>query len=61
MTPIQTLDQLGISRFDYLVNNAGISHHASIEMTTEAELDALLTPPEHGRGKSAIGSKVNPF
>lgn len=36
-----TLDQLGTTRFDYLVNNAGISHHASIEKTTEAELDAL--------------------
>ena len=31
----------GVERFDYLVNNAGISHHASFEKTTEEELDAL--------------------
>ena len=37
----QALTGLGASRFDYLVSNAGISHHASIEKTTEAELDAL--------------------
>lgn len=35
------LADLGATRFDYLVNNAGISHHVSIERTTEAELDAL--------------------
>lgn len=35
------LDVLGASRFDYLVNNAGISHHNAIESTTAAELDAL--------------------
>jgi NAD(P)-dependent dehydrogenase (short-subunit alcohol dehydrogenase family) len=28
-------------RFDYLVNNAGISHHNAFEKTTEAEVDAL--------------------
>ncbi len=32
---------LGASRFDYLVNNAGISHHNAFDSTTEAELDAL--------------------
>jgi NAD(P)-dependent dehydrogenase (short-subunit alcohol dehydrogenase family) len=37
----QALGGLGTERFDYLVNNAGISHHNSIEKTTEAELDAL--------------------
>jgi len=31
----------GNERFDYLVNNAGISHHNSIEKTTEKELDSL--------------------
>jgi NAD(P)-dependent dehydrogenase (short-subunit alcohol dehydrogenase family) len=35
------LGQLGATRFDYLVNNAGTSHHKSIEATTEAELDGL--------------------
>jgi NAD(P)-dependent dehydrogenase (short-subunit alcohol dehydrogenase family) len=37
----QALASWGAERFDYLVNNAGISHHNSIEMTTEVELDAL--------------------
>ncbi|UXN59222.1 SDR family oxidoreductase (plasmid) [Phyllobacterium zundukense] len=32
---------LGAERFDYLVNNAGISHHNSLEKTTEDELDTL--------------------
>ncbi len=35
------LSTLGAAQLDYLVNNAGISHHRSIEKTTEAELDAL--------------------
>src|SRR5580692_6086139 len=34
-------DTWGRDRFDFLINNAGISHHNSIEKTTEAELDAL--------------------
>lgn len=37
----ETLAVLGAERFDYLVNNAGISHHNSIEMTTEEEMDML--------------------
>ena len=36
-----TLAELGAERFDYLVNNAGISHHNSIELTTEEEMDTL--------------------
>jgi NAD(P)-dependent dehydrogenase (short-subunit alcohol dehydrogenase family) len=35
------LQALGAERFDYLVNNAGISHHAAFEKTTEEELDSL--------------------
>jgi NAD(P)-dependent dehydrogenase (short-subunit alcohol dehydrogenase family) len=31
----------GTERFDYLVNNAGTSHHNAIEKTTEDELDSL--------------------
>src|SRR5262249_38460964 len=34
-------DTWGRDRFDFLINNAGTSHHNSIEQTTEAELDAL--------------------
>ncbi len=35
------LAELGAERFDFLVNNAGTSHHGSIEETTEADLDGL--------------------
>ena len=35
------LADLGSGRVDYLVNNAGTSHHASIETTTEEDFDAL--------------------
>lgn len=37
----QALGRLGAERFDFLVNNAGTSHHNLIEKTTEAELDGL--------------------
>ena len=37
----KALAEFGAERFDFLVNNAGISHHASFEETTEAELDQL--------------------
>ena len=32
----------GAERFDYLVNNAGTSHHAAFEAVTEADFDALF-------------------
>ncbi len=37
----KALAEMGADRFDYLINNAGISHHAAFEKTTEAELDLL--------------------
>ncbi|WP_413624405.1 SDR family NAD(P)-dependent oxidoreductase [Luteibacter sp. Lutesp34] len=37
----EALRQLGAESFDYLVHNAGTSHHTSIEDTTEAQVDAL--------------------
>ena len=37
----QALTALGAERFDYLVNNAGTSHHNAFEKTTEEELDGL--------------------
>jgi NAD(P)-dependent dehydrogenase (short-subunit alcohol dehydrogenase family) len=37
----ETLAELRAERFDYLVNNAGISHHNSIDLTTEEEMDSL--------------------
>jgi NAD(P)-dependent dehydrogenase (short-subunit alcohol dehydrogenase family) len=35
------LEQLGTDRFDYLVNNAGISNHTPFTQVTEKELDQL--------------------
>ncbi len=37
----KALRELGAERFDFLVNNAGISHHALFAKTTEEELDTL--------------------
>ena len=37
----EALQRLGAERFDYLVHNAGTSHHAPIADTTEAQVDAL--------------------
>ena len=37
----EALQQLGADRFDYLVHNAGTSHHTPIAETTEAQVDAL--------------------
>ena len=42
------LADLGTERFDYLVNNAGISHHAAFDRTTEEELDSLYNV--HSKG-----------
>jgi NAD(P)-dependent dehydrogenase (short-subunit alcohol dehydrogenase family) len=37
----EALKEIGAENLDYLVNNAGISHHNSIVKTTEQELDLL--------------------
>ena len=37
----KALGELEAERFDFLINNAGISHHAAFERTTEEELDQL--------------------
>jgi NAD(P)-dependent dehydrogenase (short-subunit alcohol dehydrogenase family) len=37
----RVLEERGAERFDFLVNNAGISHHAPIAEVTEEEFDAL--------------------
>ena len=37
----EALARLGRERLDFLVNNAGTSHHNAFESTTEAELDRL--------------------
>jgi NAD(P)-dependent dehydrogenase (short-subunit alcohol dehydrogenase family) len=55
----QTLGGWGAERFDYLVNNAGISHHNSIESTTEAELDAVYNV--HFKGVFFLTQKLLPL
>ena len=55
----QALGDLGAQRFDYLVNNAGTSHHNSIEKTTEAELDALYNV--HFKGVFFLTQKLLPL
>ncbi len=37
------LARFGTDRFDYLVNNAGVSHHSKFSETTEKDLDQLYT------------------
>lgn len=39
----RALAEMGVARFDHLVNNAGTSLHKSFEQTTEAELDGAYT------------------
>jgi NAD(P)-dependent dehydrogenase (short-subunit alcohol dehydrogenase family) len=55
----QALAGLRAERFDYLVNNAGIAHHNSIEKTTEAELDALYNV--HFKGVFFLTQKLLPL
>ena len=55
----QALGELGAERFDYLVNNAGTSHHNGIETTTEAELDALYNV--HFKGVFFLTQKLLPL
>lgn len=55
----QVLADLGAERFDYLVNNAGTSHHNSIEQTTEQELDALYNI--HFKGVFFLTQKLLPL
>jgi NAD(P)-dependent dehydrogenase (short-subunit alcohol dehydrogenase family) len=55
----QALGGWGAERFDYLVNNAGISHHNSIEQTTEAELDAIYNV--HFKGVFFLTQKLLPL
>jgi len=49
----------GAERFDYLVNNAGTSHHNPIETTTEDELDALYRV--HFKGVFFLTQKLLPL
>ena len=53
------LVDLGTERFDYLVNNAGISHHNAFDKTTEAELDELYNV--HFKGVFFLTQKLLPL
>jgi len=53
------LAELGAERFDYLVNNAGTSHHNAIETTTEDELDSLYNV--HFKGVFFLTQKLLPL
>jgi NAD(P)-dependent dehydrogenase (short-subunit alcohol dehydrogenase family) len=55
----EALHRLGAERLDYLVNNAGTSHHNAIEKTTEAELDSLYNV--HFKGVFFLTQKLLPL
>jgi NAD(P)-dependent dehydrogenase (short-subunit alcohol dehydrogenase family) len=54
-----TLAGLGAERFDYLVNNAGTSHHNAFDQTTEGELDRLYEV--HFKGVFFLTQKLLPL
>jgi len=55
----QALVELNAGRFDYLVNNAGISHHKAFDQTTEQELDQLYNV--HFKGVFFLTQKLLPL
>ncbi|CAN7549292.1 SDR family NAD(P)-dependent oxidoreductase [Neorhizobium tomejilense] len=55
----ETLAELGAEKFDFLVNNAGTSHHGDFEKTTEAELDGLFNV--HFKGVFFLTQKLLPL
>ena len=60
VTEVQkALGEMGAERFDFLVNNAGTSHHNSIEKTTEEEMDALYNV--HFKGVFFLTQKLLPL
>ncbi|HEY1998510.1 SDR family NAD(P)-dependent oxidoreductase [Paraburkholderia sp.] len=55
----ESLARLGAGRFDYLVNNAGTSHHAAFDKTSEEELDSLYNV--HFKGVFFLTQKLLPL
>jgi NAD(P)-dependent dehydrogenase (short-subunit alcohol dehydrogenase family) len=55
----KALVELVAHRFDYLVNNAGTSHHAAFDKTTEEELDSLYNV--HFKGVFFLTQKLLPL
>jgi NAD(P)-dependent dehydrogenase (short-subunit alcohol dehydrogenase family) len=55
----KALVELGADRFDYLVNNAGASHHAVFDKVTEEDLDSLYNV--HFKGVFFLTQKLLPL
>jgi len=55
----KALGEMGAERFDFLVNNAGTSHHAAFDKTTEEELDSLYNV--HFKGVFFLTQKLLPL
>jgi NAD(P)-dependent dehydrogenase (short-subunit alcohol dehydrogenase family) len=55
----QALNGLGSESFNFLVNNAGTSHHKSFDQTTEDELDKLYNV--HFKGVFFLTQKLLPL
>ncbi|QKJ86588.1 SDR family oxidoreductase [Paramixta manurensis] len=55
----QALAQWGAAGFDYLINNAGISHHAPFDQVTEEALDSLYQV--HFKGVFFLTQKLLPL
>ena len=55
----KALVELGAERFDYLVNNAGISHHNAFVQITEQELDNVYNV--HFKGVFFLTQKLLPL
>jgi NAD(P)-dependent dehydrogenase (short-subunit alcohol dehydrogenase family) len=55
----KALATLGAEHFDYLVNNAGTSHHAPIAETTEEDMDSLYRV--HFKGVFFLTQKLLPL
>jgi NAD(P)-dependent dehydrogenase (short-subunit alcohol dehydrogenase family) len=55
----RALGEMEAERFDYLVNNAGTSHHAAFDKTTEEELDSLYNV--HFKGVFFLTQKLLPL
>jgi NAD(P)-dependent dehydrogenase (short-subunit alcohol dehydrogenase family) len=55
----EALADLGVERFDYLVNNAGTPSNVGLETITEAEMDALYSV--HFKGVLFLTQKLLPL
>lgn len=55
----KALEGMGADRLDYLVNNAGTSHHAPIDKVTEEDLDGLYHV--HFKGVFFLTQKLLPL